>query len=112
MKTENKMSFGVAVAVLVAVAIISGAIWFTTRTENKTNYNPAMVAEYKSEFVTACMEEDASYSYCSCTYESLAKELGIDGLYDLSLEYVLGDEFSNSSKDALKKAIGDCLHLI
>ena len=69
--------------VIVAVVIVGG-IGFAIY---KSVQAPAMDdSAFRNEFVYACATE-ANITFCDCTYEALKKDLGMDGLLEMSAEY-------------------------
>lgn len=90
---ENKQSIWVA---MVLVAIVVFAITVAAMSNKKEDKmitipleTPTTVSDtFKTGFVEGCMDGVASkYSSCTCMYNVLEKDLGTQGLLDMSLEY-------------------------
>lgn len=45
------------------------------------------IDDFKNDYMSGCMEEGAGYGFCNCTFESLVKSYGYDGLMKESIEY-------------------------
>lgn len=41
---------------------------------------------FRTEYLTGCMEA-SNYAFCSCSYNSLKKQLGVAELMEVSVEY-------------------------
>jgi len=85
------------VNILVAVIVI-GAIWFGVYQTVKAPDDDA----FRNEFVYACATE-ANVTFCDCAYDELKKDLGLDGLLEMSAEYDRTGIMPKSAYSAIAK---------
>lgn len=107
MNTQEKTIIGFVVVIV--LCIIIGA--YSTKEEKKVVSVPvekktSLSSEFKENFIEGCME-DGTYSYtlCSCSYNSLENQLGTEGVWDLSINYIKTEEFP---EEVLTQVVKDC----
>jgi hypothetical protein len=61
--------------------------------------------DFETEFVKGCADEGASEKRCQCFFNSLERQLGLDGIVRMSLRYY---ETEQLPEDAMTQAIIDC----
>lgn len=94
---------------MVVIFIILLTIGLNTKeaTPVKSEKTNTYMNRFKSEFMSSCVSENATYAYCSCTYEDLLNKLGENGFIKMSVKYtddeIIPDEIIDSAKQ--------CIHL-
>ena len=62
---------------------------------------------FKDEYMGGCVGEEATYEYCSCTYDYLLDMLGLKGIMQMAIDV---DETGELTDDMVE-AISGCIHL-
>lgn len=94
----------IAVAVIIGGALIAGAIVYSNQPSLFTEQEPT----FKENFMIGCVGEDASYSYCECTYNDLKKTVGLDKMVSESLKYEVEETFSDEMYTEIMKSALKC----
>ena len=96
MKTYEKV-----ILVLVIAATIIGVTYLITNKPEKMINVPlessTMTTDvYKDGYMEGCVSDAATYTFCSCSYDSLIKRLGKEGLLKMSLDYLQTEQIPES----------------
>ena len=79
------------IGVLCGVIVLGGAIWYS-----QTRPEPIDDTSFKNNFIIGCTEDgDATYTQCSCMYDKIKKDEGIEWLFAESTRYELTNKFSD-----------------
>lgn len=82
----------IVLAILVAGSIIGAGVYFSKDSKEETVTIPqttTLSSTFKDNFIEGCLEKDTSkYTLCSCMYDKLEENLGVQGVMDMSLEYL------------------------
>lgn len=98
-------AFIILATVLVTTAIIGISLKSEQDTLLSTVMENTTITEFQDDYMTGCMEEGASYKFCSCTYEGLLKTYGYEGFVKESLEYVK----TNKLSEKMSNVVAQCL---
>lgn len=64
-------------------------------------------SSFRDNFIVGCMDGDKSEeSNCSCYYDSMFRQIGLDGIIELSVDYIETEELPSK---VLTKAFSDCI---
>ena len=107
MKKYEKIILTIVLSVVLTVAVLNISkeeAMITVPIEEPT----VSMVDYKESFIGGCIGEDASYSFCSCAYDSLLNQLGEEGVIDLSMNYLKTEQIpekvmTNVLKSCLSK---------
>ena len=87
----KNMKKNIIIAVLgtiVVIFVILLIIGLTAKDEMVSVPIEDNVNIFKEEFVGGCVGEGSTYQSCACAYDLLEKDMGQDGIINMSLEYV------------------------
>lgn len=72
------------IAIIIAGGLIALAIALPSKAEKEQNKSEY----FKSEFIAGCTEDSSGmFNFCSCMYENLEDNLGVDGIEEFAYEY-------------------------
>ena len=113
---EETTKTNILLGVIVIALAIGGAIWLggdnkveNNEVEQSTLQDSSKTSEFKTAFVGGCLGEGGGLEYCSCTYDSLIKNMGVEGLMYESIDYMEAEKLSDNLKAELVKAIKECI---
>lgn len=91
------------ITTIISIIIAGGLIALAIAMPSKAEMQLQKEQEFKSNFISGCTEDSAGlYNYCSCSYETLEKNLGLDGLYSLATEYESTGVLPNGTIDTIQ----------
>lgn len=99
MNTQLKSSIIVAAAILI---IGAGALY-------KPSQEVIDDTVFKESVVASCVSPDTTYIYCSCAYDELKADVGINTLMAEELKYQIDGEFSDKFYSKLIIAANKCM---
>jgi len=66
-------------------------------------YKKDVYQEFQANFVGGCSEEGGSNEMCQCMFDELEKELGMDGLLQMSVDYIATEKMPTRAVEAVLK---------
>jgi hypothetical protein len=90
------------IVVFIALLIVG----LTTQEEKRINVPVTndVLNNFKTGFVDGCMQDGSvTYLECSCSYDELVKEYGVDGLLDISSDYLKNGEYPEKAINTILK---------
>ena len=101
------MNKGIKIIIGIVIAFL---ILYLIGSRNQPKYETNSPAysnnELKQSFIEGCIEEDATYEYCSCAYEYLIDAYGLSKVIEISIEFdetgVIPDELWGAVKHCMK----------
>ena len=110
----------IEVAIIIGAVIIGLAIFFLGNKADiyKIIYNGEELnselytdsEELKNDFMEGCMEEGGNYQFCNCGFNELLNDIGVEGMTELGLELIAGDD-DGKHDGSLWKAVDNCFYL-
>jgi hypothetical protein len=100
----NKIIAGLIVGGL----LVGGAVYYSDTKDSSVNNETKIIETMKEGFIDGCISEDATYSYCSCSYDKLMDAWGVDKFVTVSIQY----EETGELPDGTINLISQCLDLI
>ena len=91
--------------IIVAIAIVGGIGFAIYKSAKAPEVDDSA---FRNEFLSGCVSEASDYNYCNCTFDSLKKQMGIDGVLEFAVEY---DRTGVLPKEAYT-AIAECMDKI
>ena len=79
-------------ATLVGAFIILMIVGLIANNQDSKIESSKPIDSFKEAYMQGCTEEGASITMCDCSYNQLLKDLGMDGLIDLSADIAKGEE--------------------
>ena len=109
----------IEVAIIIGAVIIGLAIFFIgnkadnskiifDREEIVSELSGGDIEELKGDFIEGCMGEGGKYQYCNCGFNELLNNIGVEGITELGLDLIAGDE-EGKHAGSLIKAVDTCL---
>lgn len=109
MKTkENKVR---QIAVFVPLLIVGVFVGLLLRPTPKEVVKPSSNTEtFLKYYIEGCMESgEATYKYCSCSYEYIVEKYGFNTLLDESTDYVKTGIVSEKLNSIAEDAVNNCI---
>ena len=98
------MKKNVIIAILsTALAIVLFFVAFAIFSYEPEEDTQDMSSIFENDFIAGCVDEGATYTQCSCAFDSLLDEYGSIGLLEMAIEYDEGKEMPNRAIAATLK---------
>lgn len=101
----NKIINGLMILLGVLLLITSGIIFHRAARESEPDNTDTLSAIYKAEFMRSCNPNNNQYQYCSCTYDYLVDNYGVNILLEIS-----DDLDDGKISRPLVKSMENCMH--
>lgn len=93
---------------IIFILVVGVLLGLLARSGSKENETTPVVDTFRSEYISGCTSEDASYAYCECTHDYLVSNYGKNQMMEMALELRDGTYSETNLPPKLKNAIIFC----
>lgn len=82
---------------IIGVFLLLVIIGLTSKEETQVMTPVEVSSTFKDSFVSGCAEgSDTTYTQCACMYDTIVKNIGTDGMADMSANYLKTGKIPNN----------------